>query len=110
MRLRTKTALWFRLGGHQKQILTTMGLVEKITNRLNEAVDILTKTNTALNESNTFIGDVASLLVDLMADVSDLAARSKQKDIVDRIDARAEIAGQMFAISNIRRREEEHGH
>ncbi len=101
MRLGTKAKLWHRLG-QQQRVLT------ELIERQSTTVDILGSTSDLLTEQSQFIGDIGGLLVDLMADVADLAAAMHRRDIVDRIDARATIAGAMFKLVQ-QRREEEHG-
>ncbi len=98
MKHSTKTAMWFRLGEHERAIKHQQEQAEEI-------VSILTTINETVAQANTFIGDIGGLLVDLMADVSELAKRAGHRDIVERIDARAEIAGQMFALQHERDRE-----
>ncbi len=101
MKLSAKTKIWFRLG-EQQRVLTA--LIERQT----ETVEILGGLSDSLADAHTFNGDIGGLLVDLMADVADLAAAMHRRDIVDRIDARATIAGDMFKLQRAAK-EEEHG-
>lgn len=101
MRLGTKAKLWYRLG-EQQRVLTA--LIERTT----ETVEILGSTNDSLTDAHTFNGDLGGLLVDLMADVSDLAKAMHRQDIVDRIYARASLAGDMFRLQR-EQKEEENG-
>lgn len=57
----------------------------------------------AITDVADLSGDVAGLLVDLIEDVHDLAARLEQHDITERISGRISIASDMIKLGNDRR-------
>ncbi len=95
MRLSTKSNIFHRLGllnARIKQIEEGQGAMAAVVVKNSELADYIAQ----------FATDMAGLLVDLMADVNELAGIARADHIAERIDARADIAAAMLKLQNER--------
>ncbi len=116
MRLGTASRIWHRMGiinreveKHQAALEGHQQIIEDHTKVLGEILDsqlematVVVKNSELADYIAEFATDMAGLLVDLMADVNELAKRTGNPHIAERIDARADIAGAMLKLQNER--------
>ncbi len=95
MRLGTKANIFHRLGllnARIKRSEESQGAMAAVVVKNSELADYIAQ----------FATDMAGLLVDLMADVNELAKRTGNPHIAERIDARADIAAAMLKLQSER--------
>lgn len=107
MRLRFKTKVWRTLGQHNAAISTLTDLVQMNHDAIEEGVGVLRSFGDVSVTHSEMMETLGTLLVDLMVDVDDLALAGNHLDIMERIRARAEIATDLIAMGNERRKEED---
>lgn len=92
--------MWHRMGLINHDVQSHHKTLGEILDNEIEMAAIIKKNSELADYIATFAVDMAGLLVDLMADVHQLAALTGHPEIGERIDARADIAAAMLKLQS----------
>ncbi len=100
MKLRTATRLWHQMGKINHLVEEHERVLIDMLEREVALVEVMEAQASLAKNTAQFATDMAGLLVDLMADVKELADFVRHPQIANRIDARADIAGAMLKLQS----------